>query len=134
MRKTRPLSPHLTIYKPQISSVLSIFHRITGIFLFFGLLFLSWILVSLMMQSIGVVDESNCIYDIINSRIFKAILLGIIFCLYYHLLNGIRHLVWDVGLGFEKRTMNISGMVVLLLWGLMTFITLILVSIKGFGL
>jgi len=83
-----------------------------------------------MMQSAGVLEESNCVYEMINSSIFKAMLLGIIFCLYYHLLNGVRHLFWDAGFGFEKRTMNMTGIAVLLLSGCLTLATLILVSIK----
>jgi len=105
-----PLSPHIQIYRWHISSLLSITHRISGvinllslILIFFWVLFLSF-------------GESN--YElflfILNSFVGKFILLGFTWSMSFHLLSGIRHLVWDFGYGFEIRTANISGIIVII--------------------
>tara|TARA_B100000700_G_scaffold270697_1_gene313019 strand:- start:390 stop:776 length:387 start_codon:yes stop_codon:yes gene_type:complete len=113
-----PLSPHLQIYRWHISSLLSITHRISGvinllaiILIFFWLLFLSF-------------GESN--YEsfllIINSFFGKFILIGFTWSMTFHILSGIRHLVWDLGYGFEIKIANISGAVVIILSLLLTVI------------
>ena len=113
-----PLSPHLQIYRWQISSLLSIAHRISGVinllalvFIFFWLVFLSF-------------GESN--YElfllIINNFFGKFILIGFTWSMSFHLLRGIRHLVWDLGYGFEIKTANISGIVVIISSLIMTII------------
>ena len=113
-----PLSPHLQIYKWHISSLLSITHRIAGvinllalILIFFWLLFLS-------------LGESN--YELflilINSFFGKFILIGFTWSMSFHLLSGIRHLVWDLGYGFEIKTANISGVIVIVSSLLLTII------------
>lgn len=132
IRKKRPLSPHLTIYKPQISSMLSILHRITGAALFIGLLCLSWLVVGLIMQNMGLAFI-DCRFDIIlDSVAFKVLLLALSFCLYYHMLNGVRHLFWDVGLGFEIKTMEITGFLVVLSSLLLTGVTLYFAMLHNF--
>ena len=105
-----PLSPHLQIYRWHISSLLSITHRISGvinllalILIFFWLIFLSS-------------GENN--YEsfllIINSFIGKFILIGFTWSMSFHVLSGIRHLVWDLGYGFEIKTANITGVIVII--------------------
>jgi succinate dehydrogenase / fumarate reductase cytochrome b subunit len=105
-----PISPHLQVYRWHISSLLSITHRISGIInllalmlMFFWLLILSF-------------EESN--YElfllIINSFIGKFILIGFTWSMSFHLLSGARHLVWDMGYGFEIKTANISGIIVII--------------------
>ena len=105
-----PLSPHLQIYRWHISSLLSITHRISGII---NLLALILIFFWLLVLSFG---ESN--YEsfllIINSFFGKFILIGFTWSMSFHLLSGIRHLAWDLGLGFEIKTANISGAVVII--------------------
>ena len=105
-----PLSPHLQIYRWQISSLLSIAHRISGII---NLLALVLIFFWLMLLSFG---ESN--YElfllIINSFFGKFILIGFTWSMIFHLLSGIRHLVWDFGYGFQIKTANFSGVVVII--------------------
>lgn len=130
--KKRPISPHLSIYKPQISSVLSILHRLSGAFLFFSLIVLCWLLIALVMQSAGVVLVGSNTYQFIDSWFFKLFLLSLSFCLYYHLLNGIRHLFWDAGYGYEIKSMNMSGILVLALSLFMTGATLALAIINRF--
>lgn len=112
----RPLSPHLQIYKPQLTSLLSITHRGTGVFLSIGALFLScWLL------SVANGPES---YRAVQNHILtwygQTLLYAWVFSLYYHLCNGIRHLFWDIGLGLELKTTYISGYAVVILSVLMT--------------
>ena len=105
-----PLSPHLQIYRWHISSLLSITHRISGIINLLGLILMFiWLLV----LSLG---ENN--YELflimINSFLGKFILVGFTWSMSFHLLSGIRHLVWDLGYGFEIKTANISGIIVII--------------------
>ena len=105
-----PISPHLQIYRWHISSLLSITHRIAGVINLFSLILIFfWLLV----LSVG---ESN--YELfllmINSFIGKFILIGFTWSMIFHLLSGIRHLVWDFGYGFEIKTANISGIIVII--------------------
>ena len=109
MDKERPMSPHLQVYKPQITSVLSIFHRITGVALTFGLILLvAWIFT----LSLG--EKYFEYFSIfIQSWFGLLILFGFTFALNYHFCNGIRHLFWDAGYGYEIETVYKSGLVVL---------------------
>jgi len=104
-----PLSPHLQVYRWQVSSLVSITHRISGII---NLLALILIFFWLLVLSFG---ENN--YELllltINSFIGKFILIGFTWSMCFHLLSGIRHLVWDLGYGFEVKTANISGTIVI---------------------
>ena len=104
-----PLSPHLQIYRWQISSLLSIIHRISGVINLLALILIFFWLLGL---SFG---ESN--YElfllIINSFFGKFILIGFTWSMSFHILSGIRHLVWDLGYGFEIKTANISGIIVI---------------------
>jgi succinate dehydrogenase / fumarate reductase cytochrome b subunit len=108
IKTNRPLSPHLSIYKIQISSSLSILHRISGFILFLGMIILPWILVGFVFYP----QIASC--ECWNSIIIKIILFGWSMTLFYHYLNGIRHLFWDVGKGFEISTMNRSGIMVII--------------------
>jgi len=105
-----PLSPHLQIYRWHISSLLSITHRISGVI---NLLALILIFFWLIVLSFG---ESN--YElfllIINSFFGKFILIGFTWSMSFHILSGIRHLAWDLGYGFEIKTANISGIIVII--------------------
>ena len=105
-----PLSPHLQIYRWHISSLLSITHRISGIINLFALILIFFWLLFL---NLG---ESN--YElfllIINSFFGKFILVGFTWTMSFHILSGIRHLFWDLGYGFEIKTANISGIIVII--------------------
>ena len=106
----RPLSPHLQIYKPQISSVLSILHRLTGFGLGVGSLLLAWWLVA---AAYGP-DAFAVVQGFVASWFGRLILLGFTFAFFYHLANGIRHLFWDIGKGFELKTADMTGWLALL--------------------
>jgi len=105
-----PLSPHLQIYRWHISSLLSITHRITGVINLLALILIFFWLLGL---SFG---ENN--YElfllIINSFFGKFILIGFTWSMSFHILSGIRHLAWDLGYGFEIKTANISGIIVII--------------------
>ena len=118
MARERPISPHLQVYKPQITSVLSIFHRITGVALTFGLILLvAWIFT----LSLG---EEYFEYFVmfIKSWFGLLILFGFTFALNYHLCNGIRHLFWDAGFGYEIETVHKSGLAVLVVSFVLTIL------------
>ena len=108
MPASRPLSPHLQIYRPQITSVLSISHRATGLALSAGTLLLVWWLVALTRGP----EAFASVQSFVGSWAGRLLLLGWTFSLFFHLANGIRHLCWDAGYGFEIKTAETSGWVV----------------------
>lgn len=115
----RPLSPHLQVYRPQLTSVLSILHRLTGIALALGTLLLVWWLIA---AATGPTAFDN-IQSFIGSIFGRILLFGWSFALFYHLCNGIRHLVWDSGRGFEISTAYASGWLVVIASALLTVIS-----------
>ena len=117
----RPLSPHLHVYRPQITSLLSIMHRFTGIALAVGAIFFTYWLLS---AAYGA-DKFALAQALFSSWIGQFILWGFTFSLFYHLANGIRHLAWDAGWGYELDKLKISGWLVLLFSGSMTILTLL---------
>ena len=115
----RPLSPHLLIYKPQLTSVLSIVHRGTGVALAVGLLLVVYWLMALATGP----DAFGNAQIIMGSWIGNVILFGFTFALFYHLCNGIRHLFWDAGLGLDLKTVYTSGWSVLAASIVLSFVT-----------
>lgn len=109
MKHQSPLSPHLQVYKWQLSSLLSITHRMTSIFNLLGLtIFAIWIF----LLFIG--ENTYNYFEVFASSLFgKFIFVGITWSFSYHMLNGIRHLFWDMGYGYEIKTANLSGILVL---------------------
>jgi succinate dehydrogenase / fumarate reductase cytochrome b subunit len=116
----RPLSPHLQVYKPQLTSVLSITHRGTGVFLSLGALVLTYWLVSLAVSE----ELFNSFHLHTTFWYGKLFLIGFVFSLYYHLANGIRHLFWDIGLGLEISTTYKSGYFTIFISVVLTLATL----------
>lgn len=108
MSTQRPLSPHLQIYKPQLTSVLSILHRATGIALSLGLFpLVYWI---------WAIAEGETAYNdavaLYNGWFGLILLFGWTFSFFYHFANGIRHLFWDAGYGFELKEAYATGWIV----------------------
>lgn len=99
------MSPHLQVYRPQLTSVLSILHRATGFALAVGTLFLAWWLIA---AAVGP-DAYALVEAFFGSWLGTIVLLGFSFSLMYHLCNGIRHLAWDAGWGFDLPTAYASG-------------------------
>jgi succinate dehydrogenase / fumarate reductase cytochrome b subunit len=105
----RPLSPHLQVYKPQMSSMTSIAHRATGCALGLGTLILTYWLVAAATS-----DHAFAVAQaIITSWFGFLVLFGFTVALFYHFCNGIRHLAWDAGKGFELPDMHRNGNIVL---------------------
>lgn len=119
LHKERPLSPHLQVYKPQLTSILSIFHRGTGVLLALATPFLvCWL------WSIAEGPEAYAKWQaLFNYKFVKLALVGWSFCLFYHLCNGIRHLFWDAGMGFELKNLYRSGWVVVITASALTLVT-----------
>jgi len=120
----RPLSPHLQVYKPQITSILSILHRATGFALAVGTLLFVWWLISAAAgpQTYAVVE------GFLSSWIGTLLLIGWSFAVFYHLCNGIRHLFWDAGRGFEIETVTRSGLIVVVAAVVLTVVAWIAAS------
>ena len=101
----RPLSPHLSIYRKQITSVLSIMHRITGVALYAGLG-----LLIVFLGTVGYYPENYAkLHEFLASALGKIALFGWTLAFYFHFFNGIRHLFWDMGKGFDIPSVNKTG-------------------------
>jgi succinate dehydrogenase / fumarate reductase cytochrome b subunit len=110
-RAERPLSPHLQVYRWQITMALSILHRGTGLALSAGLIvFVYWLLSAANGPAAYAASQA-----VLGSGLLKLCYAGWAFCFFYHLANGIRHLAWDLGYGFEKSQINTSGLAVVAL-------------------
>ena len=112
-----PTSPHLQIYKPQLTSVLSIAHRITGFCLSLTLpLYLIWL---------GCIFFGDSAYSLLVnlcSNIFSSLIfILMIYGFSYHMLNGIRHILWDFGYGISIKFSSISGVIIILVSTVITF-------------
>ena len=115
----RPLSPHLQVYRWQLTSVMSILHRFGGIALSAGAILLVWWLVA---AADGPQSYAR-VQAFLGSWIGRALLLGWTVALFYHLCNGIRHLLWDSGRGFELRQVYAGGWAVIAMTIVLTAIT-----------
>ncbi len=115
----RPLSPHLQIYKPQLTSLVSVTHRATGVALAGGALVLTYWLNA---ASYGA-DAFERAQMIVGSWFGILLLIGWTWSLFFHLCNGIRHLVWDIGKGYEMTSVNASGWAVIVAAIVLTAIT-----------
>ena len=117
--KKLPLSPHLQIYKPQMTSILSISHRISGlIMLVIFPVTLLWIMTLFFGE-----DSYNFFLKIFNNILVKLVLFLIFSLLTYHSLNGIRHLFWDLGIGVSIKASFFWGKIILFI-NLLVFLTL----------
>jgi succinate dehydrogenase / fumarate reductase cytochrome b subunit len=115
-RNERPLSPHLGVYAWQVSNTLSILHRATGVMLSFGALALVGWLVSIAAGP----AEFAAVHGFFRSPLGALMLFGWTFCFFYHLSNGIRHLAWDTGHGFDKRRARHTGWLVVVVATVLT--------------
>ena len=99
MRGKRPLSPHLQIYKPILTMVMSILHRITGAALYFGTILRAWWLIA----AAAGPTYFDFVNDLYGSIFGRLILFGFTWALVHHMLGGLRHFIWDMGAGFGKE-------------------------------
>jgi len=107
----RPLSPHLSIYRWPITMTLSILHRATGVAMAVGFIVLAAWLVS---AAAGPAEYERFV-ALMSTLVGQLLLIGWSFAFFYHFANGIRHLVWDTGRGFEKHQANASAWFVIVL-------------------
>lgn len=115
-RRERPLSPHLQIYRWSVTMFSSIFHRLTGIALGLGALVIAWWLIA---AAVG--PDAYADFAAVAGHWFgRLVLFGFTVALVFHSLNGVRHLVWDSGYGFEKPNARASGWAVVVLTGVLT--------------
>lgn len=101
----RPLSPHLGIYRWQLTMALSILHRMSGVFLSIGAMLMVAVLMAVSMGD----SQFELVQTWLSHPIGLLLLFAWTFALYLHLANGFRHLIWDAGIGLEKHTANKSG-------------------------
>jgi succinate dehydrogenase / fumarate reductase, cytochrome b subunit len=117
----RPISPHLQVYKPQITSVLSIMHRISGISNIVGLILVSLLFIA--------APYGRAEFEMVSGVVFSwpgKVVLGLFtLSLSYHLCNGVRHLVWDTGRGLDMQSVRRSAVVVLVVAAILALLVLI---------
>lgn len=106
----RPLSPHLQIYKPQLTSVMSILHRITGVGIVKIMLYVVFFLYALMAGE----ECYNTFCNFLNHPIISVGIILALACVYYHILNGVRYLFWGFGIGLELKQVYRSGWIIFL--------------------
>ena len=123
MDNNNPLSPHIQIYSWNISSLISISHRITGVLNILALTLICFWIASMLLGS----TSYEFIYSIFNSFFGKFLVIGITWSFSFQILSEIRNLFWDIGYGFELTTSKISGIIVI--FG--SFIITILIYILG---
>ncbi len=120
---SRPLSPHLQVYKLPLTGIISITHRMTGVMLSFGLV----LFVCILWDIAGGELTFTELQDTLDFWLFKLIYWGFVYALFFHLCHGIRHLIWDTGNTFEPETMNQYAVIELIASVALTFITLIFI-------
>ena len=116
----RPLSPHLQIYRPMLTMMVSIMHRITGVALYFGVLLLVWWFTAAAVSD----NYFDMVQGFFGHWFGRLVLFGLTWALAFHTLGGLRHFLWDTGRGLEIKTVewmaraNLAGSIVitLLLW------------------
>lgn len=122
-----PLSPHLQVYRFPLTVILSITHRLTGAFLAFGALMLILLLFTIASGP----EAYQSAHVMVSSWVGQFLLFLWTFALYFHLCNGIRHLLWDIGYGFERQVLNKSAYAVVIVSTLLTVATWGVAWIQG---
>lgn len=134
-KKNLPTSPHLQIYRWSPASIGSIMHRFTGI-----MLYILTILTAIMIifygnisdiSSISYIDKRQhceCFLTYLIKFTIYGIVVAFTFSLYYHLLNGIRHLMWDIGKGFEKNIAKKNAILIMLLAMVLAVLTILFID------
>ena len=119
IKRKRPLSPHLQVYKPQMTSVLSILHRMCGLALAVGTGMIVWLLFA----AADGEEAYDHFMEFCTSPLGKLMIFGWSLAFYYHLSNGIRHLIWDTGRLFKMQNATLAGAFVLFLTAALTAYT-----------
>ncbi len=122
-RGARPLSPHLSVYKPELNMVMSIMHRITGVGLTLGAALVAWWLLAAATSA----EYFAFVDGLMTSWVGALVLIGSTAALWYHFCNGLRHLAWDAGYGFELDKVERSGKLIVAATAALTALTVALV-------
>lgn len=123
--QNRPISPHLTIYKPIPTMVMSIVHRATGVALYAGTVLVVWWL----WAAASGPEAFDTVNAVLGSLLGRLVLFGYTWALLHHMLGGIRHFFWDMGYGFDKHTSTRTA------WGILacSIVLTVLVWIAGYA-
>lgn len=124
---TAPLSPHLQVYRFPLTVILSITHRVTGAVLAFGALLLLYVLFA----AVSGEHSYQTAHALVSSGLGQLLLFLWTFALYFHFCNGIRHLVWDVGYGFDHQVLDKSAWIVLIVSTALTLVTWLVALAAG---
>ena len=108
--KNNPLSPHLQIYKWQISSLLSITHRIVGVVNILAITIICFLSLSLLLGA----ESYEIIHNFFKSSLGKFVIIGLCWTFSFHILNELRHLLWELGYGFDLKVARITGVIALI--------------------
>jgi succinate dehydrogenase / fumarate reductase cytochrome b subunit len=119
-RGNRPLSPHISVYRPQINSITSIINRITGISMSLAAVLIVWWLLAAA-TSASYFDFVN---DLLTSWIGLIVMFGSLWALWFHFLGGIRHLVMDFGKGYELKSVDFWGWAIVILSFVLTALSI----------
>lgn len=121
MSANRPLSPHLQVYRLPLTGLVSITHRMTGVFLSMGLVLFVYVLFAIALGE-GVYGAMQ---DFMKYWLFKLVYWGFIYALFFHLVHGIRHLIWDTGKTFDRVTLDKFAVYELIASASLTLITFV---------
>ena len=117
----RPISPHLQAYRLPLTGIISITHRMTGVFLSVGLVAVIYIL----LEIAGGAADYTSMQQLLNIWLIKLLYWGFIYALFFHLCHGVRHLIWDTGRSFEQETLERYALIELAASVVLTFIALV---------
>lgn len=123
MNNSRPLSPHLQVYKLPLTGLISIIHRMTGVMLSFGLIFFVYIISATASGAEAYLEMQ----DVMDMWLVRLIYWGFIYALFFHLCHGVRHLIWDTGKSFDLETLNQYAIYELIASFILTLVTFIFV-------
>lgn len=121
-RGNRPLSPHMTIYRPQVTSVFSILHRITGVAMTLGAALIVWWFLAAATSA----TYFELVDGLLTSWIGALVMIGSVWALWFHFCNGIRHLIWDLGKGMEIDDVAQTAWLTLAVSVILTIITVVI--------
>ena len=120
---SRPISPHLQVYKLPLTGIISIIHRMTGVLLSIGLIFFVYVIYAVA----GGSNTYAAMQAFMNLRLMQLIYWGFIYAFFFHLCHGVRHLIWDAGKSFNPGTLNRYARIELGISLVLTLVTLIFV-------
>lgn len=122
MANNRPTSPHLQVYKLPLTGLISISHRITGVLLSAGLLFVVYVLWAVA----GGAVSYQSVQAFLQVGLIRLVYWGFVFALFFHLCHGVRHLLWDMGRSFDRATLTRYACIELFAAGLLTLATFVM--------